>query len=163
VIEKTLELLMEQKPIGLGGFFTWNGGKDDPHVYMRPASQSRRGEVYRLASWNTNSRGLRSDISAFEVDGVRVLGDTAGAELIIMDELGFLEKDAPAFRQAVLDTLGCGIPVLGVLRRGDVPWHEDIKANPAVRIIDVDEKNRDTLPRELADTLRAVITGDERR
>ena len=156
VIRRTLDILMDEAPLELGGFFTWNGGKDDPHVYMRPASALSEGEIIRLASFNAINGGLKADVDAFEVDGVRILRDSKRADmnLIIMDELGFLEKDAPLFRQAALDVLDEDIPVLGVLRLGGVEWHEAIKRNPRVTLYDVDEKNRDNLPRVLAGVLK---------
>jgi len=155
VIVKTLDILAAQAPLVLGGFFTWNGGKDDPHVYMRPARSGREGNIRRLASWDTIKGGMISYLQVFERFGADLLHERSGAELIILDELGFLESDAPCFKQAVTDTLADSIPVLGVLRMGDIPWHNDIKGNPNVAIFDVNEKNRDNLPRELA----AVLSG----
>ena len=75
-------------------------------------------------------------------------------ELIIMDELGYLESDAAAFKQAVFDVLSGDIPVLGVLRLGDVAWHREIKLNTKVKLIDVSEQNRDILPEVLANLLQ---------
>ena len=153
VIARTLDILAVQTPLVPGGFLTWNGGKDDPHVYMRPAVSGREVELYRLASWDVRKGGLISDLRAFELDGVRLLKENTGADLIIMDELGFLESGASGFKQAALDVLAGDIPVFGVLRLGDVPWHKDIKDNPGVSLYDVNEKNRDSLPRELAERL----------
>ena len=150
VITKTLDILNAHRAIILGGFFTWNGGHGDPHVYMRPALPEPEGERYRLASYDTDKGGLICDIQAFEKSGAELLKRSRNADLIIMDELGFLENDAAEFKRAVLDIISGDIPVLGVLRLGDVPWHKDIKSNPRVTIFEVNEKNRDTLPRELA-------------
>ena len=153
VIRKTLSILMARKPLILGGFFTWNGGKDDPCVYMQPARPDVEGERYKLAGFNMEKGGLICDIQVFERDGARLLSISKGAELIIMDELGFLESSALNFRRAVLDTLAGDTPVFGTLRLGDVPWHNEIKSNPLVKLYDVSEKNRDTLPPELAKAL----------
>ena len=154
VIRKALDILMADAPLRLGGFFTWNGGKGDPHVYMRPARDGGRDEKYRIASYDPSVGRVSADTAAFETEGVRILGARPGAGLIMMDELGFLESDAPAFIQAVLDVLGEDIPVLGVLRLGDVAWHKEIKRNPLVTLYDVDERNRDDLPRKLALALK---------
>jgi len=156
-IRKVLEILSAYQPVALSGFFTWNGGKEDPHVYLKPAGPGDSGEVCRVASWNEETRILTCDTMAFDRDGVQTLENRQNAQLIIMDELGFLEKDAMLFRQAVMDTIAGDVPIIGVLRMGDVPWHDDIKRSPNVEIIDVDKKNRDTLPQELANRLKAVI------
>jgi len=157
VILKTLEIIMTGKSLTLGGFFTWNGGKTDPHVYMRPAHSNADAEVYRLASYDAEKGGLICNTQAFEEDGVRLLSGSKCADLIVMDELGFLESSASAFRQAVLDVLSSDIPVLGAIRLGDVPWLEGIRRDPTVSLFDVDEKTRGILPRELAAALSAVI------
>jgi len=150
---KTLDLLSSQRPLVLGGFFTWNGGRDDPHVYMRPAHTGKEDEICRLASYDAAKGSLTVNTNAFDERGSRLLAESKGADLIIMDELGFLESDAAVFRRAVMDTLAGGVPVLGVMRLGDVPWHEAIKRHPSVTIIDVSEKNRNALPQELAAAL----------
>ena len=150
VISKTLKILMSRFSLEIGGFFTWNGGVGDPHIYMRPARSGGEGEIYRLAGFDADKGGLVCDIQVFERDGVRLLSGSADAGLIVMDELGFLESDALCFRKAVLDILAGETPVLGVLRLGDIPWHREIKRNPLVKLIDVSEKNRDALPQELA-------------
>ena len=157
VIRKTLEIIMVDHAPILGGFFTWNGGMDDPNVYMRPARQETSGESYRLASWDSGSRRMTCETSVFDREGARLLSETRGSDLIIMDELGYLESAAAAFRQAVMDRLAGSTPVFGVLLLGDVPWHDGIKSDPRVRLIDVDELNRDTLPQELAAMLRPAV------
>ena len=150
VILRTLEMLLPRRPLVLGGFFTWNGGKNDPHVYMKPARSGQEHEIFRLASYDAVKGGLIGNIRAFDVDGVRLLNESRGSDLIIIDELGFLESSAGVFKQAVLDTLEGNAPVFGVLRLGDVPWHRSIRRNPSVTIFDVDESTREALPRELA-------------
>ena len=161
IIRKMLEILTADTNIKPGGFFTWNGGEADPHVYMRPACTGTENKTLRLASYDPES-GLISDNQVFERDGVEILTGSKGANLIIMDELGFLESKAPLFRKAVLDILAGDIPVLGVLRLGGVPWHNDIKSNPQVTVIDVNENNRDELPRELAEKISTDHQGTQR-
>ena len=171
VIRSALDILSGSVPLSFGGFFTWNSGKDDPRVYMRPAFQgaefkrgyisvcSAEGEMYLLASWDTEKGGMSCNTQGFERDGTRLLENSRDSGLIIMDELGFLESDAARFKQAVMDTLAGDVPVLGVLRLGGVPWHEEIKRNPRVTLVDVTEENRDTLPGELAERLLAAFRG----
>ena len=151
VIRKTLDILAAYSPLAVGGFFTWNGGKDNPYIFMQCARNGGEGEIYRLAHFDEcNGSGLVCDLQVFEQDGVRLLGDSKGANLIIMDELGYLESSATMFKQAVMDLIAGDIPIFGVLRLWDVPWHRDIKRNPLVTLVDVDEVNRDVLPQELA-------------
>ena len=155
VVRKTIDALTENAPLAPSGFFTWNGGESDPHIYMKPARSGTGQESFRLASWDKTNGGLICDFQAFEQDGVRLLTGLKDADLIIMDELGFLESEAPVFRQAVLDALRGNVPVLGVLRTGkDIPWHDEIKNDPRVALHEVTIKNRDALPQELASRIR---------
>jgi len=153
VIRETLDLLAARRPLVLGGFFTWNGGTGDPSIYMRPAEQGKERETYRLAGWDPETGMRVRNLQVFEQIGAPILAHSGGADLIVMDELGYLESDAPVFRQAVLDTLAGDIPVLGVLRLGDVPWHVGIRGNPQVTLVDVCRGNRDKLAQELAERL----------
>jgi len=157
VIMKTLDLLSPQRPLVLGGFFTWNGGRGDPHVYMRPARSGKGDEVCRLASYDAAKGGLTANTMAFDEYGSRLLAESKGADLIIMDELGFLESGAAVFRRAVMGALAGGVPVFGVMRLGGVPWHEAIKRHPSVTVFDVSEKNRNALPQELAEAFTTQL------
>ena len=150
VIREALEIIFADRVLTIGGFFTWNGGRGDPNVYMKPARQSASGEIHRLAAWDDKSKRMMCDVPVFEREGVRLLTETADSDLIVMDELGYLESDAVLFKETVMNTLAGSTPVLGVLRLGDVPWHEAIKCDYRVKLIDVNVKNRDSLPKELA-------------
>lgn len=66
--------------------------------------------------------------------------------LIIMDEIGRLEKDAEEFRDAVLQVLDGEISVLGVVRQGLPGWCSMIADRNDVRIIEVRDENREWLP-----------------
>ncbi|MCR4771871.1 MAG: nucleoside-triphosphatase [Oscillospiraceae bacterium] len=73
-------------------------------------------------------------------------------ELIIMDELGFLEKDAAEFRKAVTEALLSDIPVLAVIRQGFPAWTRE--AAKTGTVITVDERNRDDVPQIAAEAIR---------
>lgn len=171
VIRKVLEIITTEKPVLFGGFFTWKDGNEDPNIYIKPAadyySENDRkrlttsrdavnGEKRLIASRDPVNGGMKCDVRAFEETGVRLL-DCKNAGLILMDELGFLERDAKCFKQAVYDRLEGDVPILGVLRLAEIPWFEPIINNPKVKLISVDETNRDSLPRELADMLLPAL------
>ena len=155
-IRKTLDIMSKTTSLSLGGFFTWNGGGETARIFLRPAIESRSDEVSLLASFDPAIGRMKCNPDVFEQTAAHLLAESASADLIIMDELGFIETDAPAFRKAVHDTLAGDVPVFGVLRQGkDIPWHDDIKKNPRVRLFDVTQENRDNLPQELARLLHS--------
>jgi len=157
VIRKTLDIITSRTPLLLGGFFTWKGRKDDLNLYIHSARRGNESDLFCVAMAGEGKGKYKCGIQVFEREGVRLLDQSRDADLIIMDELGYMESNAPGFRQAVLNIINGSIPVFGVLRLGDVPWHDEIKRNPHVTIYDVNEENRDNLPRELADILQSAI------
>jgi nucleoside-triphosphatase len=150
VIRKTLDILTARRPLKIGGFMTWRGKDPDPNVYVQPAMPGREHEKCLLATHYTDDRGTVCDPVIFDRQGVRLLTEIPDADLIIMDELGYLERGALVFQQAVLDILARDIPVIGTMRMKDIPWHEPIKADPRVSLLKVTLENRDTLPRDIA-------------
>lgn len=84
---------------------------------------------------------------AFELCGTAILKASRqdNAPVILMDELGKMEKNAAAFSSAVLETLDCGKPVLGVLQQCDSPLVQAVAARPDVHIFEVTEENRDAI------------------
>ena len=93
---------------------------------------------------------------AFEDFGVGLLKRAKGAPLIMMDECGRFEQQAPSFQQQVLSLLDGQVPVLGVVRKLPcASWLDTIKAHPGVQLIEVTRSNRDGLSDYLADMLRA--------
>ena len=161
VIIKALDILTAIRPFKIGGFMTWRDKTSDRHdVYIRPAMPGREREKYHLASYCPNDRRMNYDPRIFDQLCTRFLTESLNADFIIMDELGFLERHSFIFQQAVLNTLNRDIPVIGALRKGDIPWHESIKTNPRTSLFEITLENRDALPRELAARLMPFINPD---
>jgi nucleoside-triphosphatase len=83
--------------------------------------------------------------------------------LIVMDELGFLEKNAPRFQAAVFRALAGPLPVIGVLKDTDAPsgpsgpanaFLEKVRAS-GVLLLRVTEKNREEVERKALAMLSA--------
>lgn len=81
----------------------------------------------------------------FDQLGCAALEDTAGCDLILMDELGPNEVHSKKFQSAVLTALDGDIPILGVLQKADSPFLDQIAKHPKVRVVEVTRENRDFL------------------
>ena len=93
----------------------------------------------------------------FDRYGVMTLADAESCDLILMDEIGKMERKALIFTKRVLELLDGDVPVFGVLRKeGSTPLQEQIRKHPNVRLIEVTEENRDRLAPELIQMLRRV-------
>ena len=71
--------------------------------------------------------------------------------LLLMDELGFLERCSPVFQRAVFTLLDGPTPVLGVLRRHEKsPFWGPVSRRADVRLLPLTVENRAEIPAELA-------------
>ena len=155
VIRKTISLLQKEGPLRLGGFFTYWGAKGDSHLYIAAADPSQGQNPSPLADCRNGS--LIHHTEVFDQQSLKLLPDSSPAHLICMDELGFLEADSPLFKGRVYSCLDSDKPVIGVLREGEIPWHDPIKTHPRVTLCEVTLDNRDHLPAKLAAALRPHI------
>ncbi len=91
------------------------------------------------------------DVDALERVGVPAIrAAVRGGRLVVIDEIGKMEMASAAFREAVAAALRSPAVVLGTILAAPHPWADRIKADPAVRLIEVTVANRETLPAELA-------------
>jgi len=86
----------------------------------------------------------------FDRYGVMTLANAENCDLILMDEIGKMEREAFVFTKRVLELLAEDVPVFGVLRQeGSTPLQEQIRNHPKVRLIKVTIANRNQLVPEV--------------
>ena len=154
IIHKAISDMASEK---LGGFRS---------ITMKTKLPGAIGEVYLLppAGYATYTRdnliGVRwgqGRFSAFpqvfEDYGLQLLSANASHRLIIMDELGVMEQNAPIFRSRILEILNGPVPVLGVVKPKPGLLLDAVRAHPQVHVFEVSENNRDTLPKQIRDLL----------
>lgn len=151
--------IIEKEPYQVMGFCTRKDKNGD--VYMYAA-----GTDFEKARCEENKVGSPvSGVMMGFADRFNELGKkyltmldpapgVTGNPLIIMDEIGRLEKDADGFRDAVIRILDGEIPVLGVLRQGFPGWCGMVADRNDVRIIEVTGENRALLPELIPYVLR---------
>lgn len=117
VISKTLAMLK----IIPGGFRTYYGPErtsPDRWLYINSASDDAQhyGEEYAVAKFSKDKPPIVLN-EKFDTLGVEYIRSArANRKLIIMDECGFLERNALLFQKEILDTLNDNIPILGVIK-----------------------------------------------
>lgn len=112
-----------------------------------------------IARW-TPEGGPRPCLHTFEDYGVRCCRRALAAAppLLVMDEIGFLENDAPAFRASVLACLDSPVPVLGVLsKKPQALLHALIRARGDVRVFETTRENRDDLFLRVLEATRSLL------
>ena len=138
--------------VPVGGFTTerlFTGGRHGGFV-LKDLMDGHTALIAEL-----DDRGaLVSRPEGFEGAGVNAIESAvAGRRLVVMDELGFLERDAPRFREAVLRSLGLPVAVLGVLKALRDPFLEKVKACGIV-LLTVSRTNREETEREVLRLIR---------
>lgn len=90
------------------------------------------------------------DLTIFENFGVRLLQKAlAESDLIIMDEIGVMERDANKFQQTLKKCLDSPILVLGVFQQR-AKWFQDfVQSRADTKIFLVDESNRGTISQSI--------------
>ena len=126
----------------VGGFFTKRveGLLERPSVHLL-----RAGTADVPSAENLLFCCGGADMQQFDKLGCGALADTAGCDVLVMDELGPHEEQAAAFRQAVLRALDGDAPIIGVLQQAESAFLRQVAAHPNVRVITVTEENRDAL------------------
>ena len=135
-----------------GGVMTrFDARHGERKLYLLPYSVSEalpEGVPESAVCARMGAGGRQADPTVFDALGVRLLREAAADEavdIVVIDELGFLEAEAEGFRAAVFEALRGPKPVLGVVREGLGAWSEA----PLGEIIEVTEENRDVVPGEI--------------
>ena len=143
-----IEKLLAHCTVPIYGFFTRSTPRreDGFHsIYLHPAGTSARicTEENHVGDCCYSRRTTNPHV--FSRLGVPYLNhDTDG--IIAMDELGFMEAEAPDFCSAVLRCLDGEVPVIAVCKdKPGVAFLDQIRNHPNIRLYTVTTENRDAL------------------
>jgi nucleoside-triphosphatase len=92
------------------------------------------------------------DLVAFERVALPSL-DASPGDVVIMDELGKMELASTGFRAAVEQLLENAVAIGATLQVARHPFTDRLRARPDVEVIRLTARNRDALPRQLAERL----------
>lgn len=155
VLQKVIELLKFKYNPKFGGFCTYRlpTSRD---VFIREFNNPNEpNENQKIATWKHNC--MESHPDNFDNFSKELRLSATNADIIILDELGFLEKDANDFKQSVFDCLQNPKPCIGILRKASIPWQQPIYDDPNTLIIEVTLANRQGLPYEIINHLDKLI------
>ena len=139
------------QPERLGGFRTVSAKPEadgSRPVYLHPAAaQDLLCGAQNRVGIRRPELGIASFPDAFE---------TAGCDLVLMDEIGRMERHADTYSARIRTLLDGCVPILGVVqKKADTPLAAAIRSHPNVRLIEVSEENRDVLLPEILSALRS--------
>ena len=144
-----------------GGYLTravFNKEKGYKEICMYPAAFIYDpGDQDTLARENGKLCGITMNgvkevhPEVFDTYGTQLIHAASKKELIIMDEIGFIEEKAEQFQKAVLSAFDSNIPVLAAIKAKNfsTPFLEAVRSHENVRLIELDETNRDEVYEQL--------------
>ncbi len=98
------------------------------------------------------------DVRTLESVGLPALEEaTAGAKLLVVDEIGKMELFSPRFREAVLRALDAGGPVLASIMLSSHPFADALKARDDIRLIRLTPETRERVLGEVVAALRQML------
>ena len=158
-------------PIPIYGFQTkkFAGSDGTSRIYMFPAGGDLTGNIPADARYIGSTCGRVKDVcpETFDTYGTALIRSARPDGLLIMDEIGHMEKDSPLFLRAVFKALDGDIPVLAVARYteggtapagqpakpggqiGSGDYLERIRRHPRVRLYMLTADNRDAIYNEV--------------
>lgn len=151
-----IEALIRQCRVPVYGFVTRSTPRDADgfhSIYIHSAAdkQRLRSEENHIGDCNGRQRTVNTEV--FDRIGVPLLQAKADG-ILFMDELGFMESDAAAFREAVMACLDGDIPVIAAVKeRYDIDFLNEVRAHPNTKCYTITKENRDQLHQELAQIL----------
>ncbi|MBQ3461476.1 MAG: NTP transferase domain-containing protein [Solobacterium sp.] len=89
----------------------------------------------------------------FDTYGTQLIHSASKKQLIIMDEIGFMEEKAQQFQKAVLSAFDGTVPVLASVKAKNIstPFLEEVRSHENVRLIELNETNRDEVYEQLVE------------
>ena len=167
-------------PVPVYGFQTRRLVRSDgtAGIYMFPAGIGPEGGIPLNARYLGSTCGRVKDVcpEAFDTYGTSLILSARPGGLLVMDEIGHLEKNSPRFLEAVFKALDGGIPVLACVRyteggtvpagrdaltgrqSGSIDYLERIKHHPRVRLYMMTEENRDAIYEQVRDMVFGTLT-----
>lgn len=153
--------LLSAAEVNVGGFVTKRESVADENgfypIYIHPAAQARDkwqyGKENLLGICDSHSSVCHREV--FDTLGVQQL--QSGGDVILMDELGFLENEALAFQKAVLDALDGDTPVIAAVKSKETDFLNAVRTHPSAKLVYLDADNREMLFEELLPWFIALI------
>ena len=150
-LRSVLDGLQGVKIKGLQTYYNEPRGSETKRLYLRAFGDTEQGTFLAELPGGDLSRIT----SVFNEEGSALLKSARDqADLIVIDEIGRLEREAFAYHEALRRCIEGDVPMLCAIRKLKAPWADWIRNHPRVRLIEVTTENRDRIPQEILDLLR---------
>lgn len=155
ILKQVVAELMQTNPYWrLGGFITKPIDKQDRTKGFHLISVDPKLICGADVFYPRGDSGLHQQTTnLFETWGCTLMENAAECDIVILDEIGFAERDATRFQASVLKLITSDVLVLGALRQATAPLIERIKQTDSVYVYTATLQNRATLAKTIVDSL----------
>ena len=146
----------------IGGFKTLTNFDENRDiyrgVYIVPATKF---EVDYNKHSHVGTRTHKRDAypKNFDLRGVEILNSSGDYDLILMDEIGFMETRALKFNRRVLEIPDSDVPVIGVVKPMMKGLPLDVKNHPDTTVLEVTVENREYVYLEFCELMENEVLG----
>jgi len=95
----------------------------------------------------------RVNLDALDQIAVPSMIPSKADQIILIDEIGKMECFSSLFRETLVKTLDSPNPVIGSIALKGTPFIEDLKKRADILLVEVDERNRNSLVQFLLETV----------
>ena len=120
----------------------------------------KQDDVVVLDGISSNIHGIVGKPGQIRADGFDTLGVQAlqtPGKLRIMDELGYMERDALRFQKAVRDALHDGVDTIAVVKDRSTPFLDAIRSDAASLCVHLTPENRNAVTEDLLRSVTANL------
>lgn len=148
-----IEKILCRLNVSIGGFQVKRYLNKKGKMYFDMISLMDKKSNNIIGECMENKKAL-SNLYTFENKGVEILNTSlTNSDLIILDEIGFLEENAEKFKSSVRNILNSNKVVLGVLKEFDSPFLNEIRSRKDITLLNVTLKNRDYITNHILNIL----------
>nr|WP_279538075.1 nucleoside-triphosphatase [Paenibacillus turpanensis] len=146
-----------------GGFYTEEITNSNDRIGFRCVSVN--GESVEIANVESPSKTRIGrygvDIEAFENFAINILQDALSSKkIIVIDEIGFMQMLSTSFQKIIQDIISDNNIVLGTVPLDSHPEIDKIKYLKKVKIIGVNDFNRNAIPEYLVNDIMETLNSN---
>ncbi len=150
-----LENVLEMIDLSIGGYITERKIQDSINTFT-VRSLNDGIETHIIANTGAIDKMKKVSVDSFKIGLTSILDNSLyNRDLIVLDELGFMENDINEFTSKVYEVLDSEKPVLGILKDYDCDFLNNIRNRDDVIIVEITEENRETILDSIVSILKS--------
>lgn len=149
-----LKKILEKINMTMGGYITEKHIRDNTKTFI-VKSLYNCVENHTIAKVNTKKRSKEVFLDSFESKLPSILDNSLkNRDLIVLDELGFMENHVGEFTSKVYEILDSKKPAFGVIKDFDCEFLNTIRNREDVIVVEITKNNRDFILEKITSILK---------